>query len=692
MYSEMREYLRIHAKRRIIIYGKKDEAEAYLLDLADRYEFYYMDLEVENAESCGYLSLKQAAQMQIDFVLLVKQMIFRQDLFQKLLSFCKQYRTPMMDAKGRRIDLICESMEGYTYLTREELMGEIRTHACISFDIFDTLLMRKTTFPEDIWVLTEFEACKRGGNITDFAAKRRVAQEELGLTNPNIDEIYKNLSSKYNIPEETADFYKVLEIQMEENQLIVRQDMLEVYRNCVEMGKKIFLVTDMYLPAKIIEGILKKHGIDGYERIYVSCECKQLKIQGLLESYKAQQGENQFLHIGDHPVHDGVCAALAGMDYCLIPNPLTMAKKTLLGDIISQDCSFSERFVTGLLISKIMNSPFQKCWEDGKILIASEYEYGYVFCAALITKFVLWLANNLGGSDCDKVLFAARDGFILQQMYEMIRGAAGGDLPQPLYFYTSRKAAVMTGINNEAYINMIIQISEGMCPETIMKERFGLRQSEIKDYDVNIYEDSIHKYVWEHADSILKRSEEARRNYLRYMGNEELKIGKVYAFIDFVSSGTTQKSLMKMAPFDLTGFYMGWNGAENREEVQVSAMFDGETPYFMRHYKMVETFMTSQEPSLACFDEEGKPVFTDQDRTVKELAYVEAMQAACIDLLRELLTVQKWREINLREEFVDRIFAAKECAEIAMKDSVLSGLTLMDDWKQEKSLVEELDK
>ena len=47
-------------------------------------------------------------------------------------------------------------------------------------------------------------------------------------------------------------------------------------------------------------------------------------------------------------------------------------------------------------------------------------------------------------------------------------------VPEGIYFYTSRKAAVMTGINNEAFINMIIDISNGMPPKKMMRERFGL--------------------------------------------------------------------------------------------------------------------------------------------------------------------------------------------------------------------------
>lgn len=690
MYSEISKYLQENKKRKIVIFGSRDNCGDAFEGLRDIYDIYYMQF---GAEGEGYLSLAQAAQLRIDYIMLEDPMIFMQEDFQRLLAFCNRYNVPLMDVKGRRIDLICNNAAEYVYPSKERILHEIEIHSHISFDIFDTLLIRKTLFPEDIWILVEERAQKSGHAITDFVSKRTAAQDELGLSNPDIDDIYNNLCKKYQVQVEEAALYKELEIRTEHEMLTARQDMIDLLRKCLELGKKVYLVSDMYLPENVIREILEENGVVGYDDIYISCDRKLLKLQGLFEVYKEQQGEGRFLHIGDHTIYDGVCAALAGMDYCLVPSSLAMAKGTLLANAIANTASVSERLVLGAILSKVMDSPFKAGWHENKLVIDTEYEYGYMFCAALIVKFVLWMTSALNGGEYERVLFASRDGYVLKKMYEMIRDSDNQNcLPDSIYFYTSRKAAVMTNIKSEAYINMIIDISGDMRPESIMSERFGLRQEEIKEYDKDTYGDSIHKYVWEHVDSIFKRADEAKNNYFRYMGKAGLEIGKKYAFIDFVSSGTTQKSLMRIVPFDLEGLYMGWNGSENKEDVGVNAMFDRGTSYFMRHYKMVETFMSSQEPSLTCFDDMGNPVFSEQDRSAEELSYVSNMQAACIDLLRELLAIQNWEDINIREEFADQLFAAGDCAEMAVTDSVLHELTLMDDWKQEKSLVKELIK
>ena len=45
----------------------------------------------------------------------------------------------------------------------------------------------------------------------------------------------------------------------------------------------------------------------------------------------------------------------------------------------------------------------------------------------------------------------------------------------------------MTGINNEAFINMIIDISNGMPPKKMMRERFGLESRDILSYQEEFF-------------------------------------------------------------------------------------------------------------------------------------------------------------------------------------------------------------
>lgn len=672
--------------QKIVIYGLLKKADIWK-SLSPNFQIVQMDFEEQQG------SIEELRQFRPEAIVLVKQLIARQDIFNQLMEYCCDTGSFLCDLEGRDVTGVCEKAKRLSEekIDKKQLLDLVKKYDVVSFDIFDTLLMRKVLCPEDVFVLMEKRLQEEGNTIRNFKRKRIAAQEALGLSNPDIFEIYDKFQKKYKISKEQEERCIELEMQVESEVLVPRKEMIDVFLQCVADGKKVSLITDMYIPEELLVPILDKNGIVGYGEIYVSCEEKKLKLQGLFEKYKEEIIGDRYLHIGDHCIHDGICAGLAGMDYVLIPSGYSAARNTAFSKCIELAQTLEEHIMLGMVIAKIYNSPFLTISENGVIQLDKEYDYGYGFFAPFISKFAIWLFFSIKKENVDEILFASRDGYLMQKMYGMIREAYSDiSMPKGVYFYTSRKAAVMTGINNEAFINMIIDISLEMPPKKMMRERFGLDAKDILPYQEEKYGDSIHKYVWEHVQAIFKRSNLARKNYYKYMGNIGLNIGKKYAFMDFVSSGTSQKALARMVPFELSGFYAGWNGTEDKETVGVQAMFEQKETFFMRRFKIMETFITSQEPSVSCFDDEGKPVFTYQERTAKELEYVECMQRACIDFFREFLEIVLPEEQEITNEFADQIFACSESAEVCDKEAVLNNLTLMDDWKKKRNHIEQI--
>lgn len=688
MNISLKERLLNAEKKNVVVYGDSLD-KSLLKELAD-FQIYYMDLEIDMMESGKRgISLEQAAKYHVDTFILLKQLISRQDIFLQLLEYCKTYQADVYDRRGRNISESCiKAMETHC-CDENTLLQEIEKHIYISFDIFDTLLTRTVLLPEDVFEMVSQRMHKSGVKIKNFKEKRIKAQESLGLSNPNIYEIYDRLKKKYKIKDEIANLYRDMEITVETEVLIPRADMLEIYNKCIDLGKRVSLVSDMYLPVSVMEPILKRNGIENYEKIFISCDSKQLKLEGLLEIYKEQTAGEKYLHIGDHIIHDGICAELAGIDYCLVLSGFKMAKKTKLKECIQKAVSLEEHIILGIVIAKVFNSPFKNT--DNEIIkIDSDYEYGFAFCAPLITQFVLWLYRQIKESKFEDILFASRDGYLIQIMYNMLLNVRKDNtMPRGIYFYTSRKAAVMPCIDNEAYINMIIDISYDMPPQKMMKERFGLPENQVLKYDANKYK-IVHSYVWEHAQAIFKRANEAKINYFKYMGELNLRIGKKYAFMDFVSSGTCQKSLMKIVPFEIKGLYAGWNGDESKEKIGVSSLFEDKNTFFMKKYKIMETFMTSEEPSLSHFNKKGKPVFSKQDRSERELEYVRQMQQACIDFFKKFITEIEPEDKHISNDFIDSLFAMCDSVLVSKVESELNHLSLMDDWKQKRNKLNKL--
>lgn len=669
--------LREDKKMNVAIYGASMRRAG--VSRIEAQEFHVRELDLEINES----SLEET-----DAIILMRQLISHGDIFAMMLEHCRKKSADIYDLYGRKLNVICEAARACEFCTREALLQQIDDHDCISFDIFDTLLTRRVLSPEDVFDLVDRRLCDEGIKIRNFKEKRMKAQEGFGFANPSIEDIYARLCGRYKLPEEFADRCVNAELAVEASVLIPRQEMVEIYRYCIQSGKKVSLVTDMYIPGKQIESILKRNGIEGYSAIYVSCERKQLKLQGLLQFYRDETEGARYLHIGDHFIHDGICAALADIDYCLVANGKNLARRAGYDCCIEQACSLEEHIVLGMVIAKLFNSPFAVTGQGDKVYIYSDYEYAYAFCAPLISGYVKWLYGQIVNNDFDDILFAARDGYLIQRLYNILREKMGNlSLPQGIYFYTSRKAAVMPNINNEAYINMLIDMSLQMPPQKVMRERFGLAAKDILVYDEEKYGDSIHKYVWDHKDAIIARAETAKKNYFKYISTLQLQIGAKYAFMDFVSSGTSQKALDRMVPFDLYGLYAGWNGSETKESVGVQAYFDQVNSFFMRHYKIMETFMTSYEPSVSHFDKNGKPVFSRQDRSRKELEYVSSMQSAAEDFFCELLDISGdvFAEKSLIDnKFVDNLFSMSNRAIVVDESSALNHLRLMDDWRRKK--------
>ena len=89
--------------------------------------------------------------------------------------------------------------------TKEALLTRINEHEVISFDIFDTLLVRKVLTAEDVFNLVSERALREGMRLRNFREMRQNAQETLGLTNPDIYEIYDSFQQLTGVSDPVRD-------------------------------------------------------------------------------------------------------------------------------------------------------------------------------------------------------------------------------------------------------------------------------------------------------------------------------------------------------------------------------------------------------------------------------------------------------------------------------------------------------
>ena len=93
---------------------------------------------------------------------------------------------------------------------------------------------------------------------------------------------------------------KELEISLELEHITPRYDVVKLYKKLLKMGKKIDLISDMYLSKDTIVKILKKCGINDYRKLYLSNEQNMRKDSGELWDKYFSNNKEKTIHVGDN--------------------------------------------------------------------------------------------------------------------------------------------------------------------------------------------------------------------------------------------------------------------------------------------------------------------------------------------------------------------------------------------------------
>lgn len=450
----------------------------------------------------------------------------------------------------------CEYVLEKIYLTAKD-------YDIVCFDIFDTLITRSVEKPTDIFVVMQ-----RLYNIDDIRwSINRINAEIIARKkynkDVNIDEIYKCIDG---ISIYERNKIKEQEIKLENKVIIPRHDMVILYNRLKKNGKKIWLVSDMYLDRDIIANMLNKCGIYNYDKLIVSNKINMRKDTGDVWKYISKYISNKdlkLLHIGDNFKSDYVNPIKYGMKAILIGNSALYKKSNIIGCFIDhkQYNRLGDKIIKGLIYNKkIYNSPFNK--NNGLTLTCSLSDIGYIIFGPIIMCFAIWLYENFKNGKYDTIWFFAREGYYLKVFFDKISKLMNYDSRQKIhtrYFLTSRVAAATASFTNKE--DIIEYLHNGYFNGTIddlLIKRFAIDDINIEDNkiislprDINYVVDSINK----HIPYILDLSKKRRNNYIQYIkcnNDDHKKIGVV----DLGYSGTAQYYISRiMNNNNLTGFY-----------------------------------------------------------------------------------------------------------------------------------------
>ncbi len=193
-----------------------------------------------------------------------------------------------------------------------------RSCAVVSFDIFDTILWRRTPRPADVFGLVAARLRKSGKcpdwiSDADFRRLRitaesnaRTGEDALG-SEVSLFGIWRAMPLDL-FPDATLDELVRAEVDAEREFTEVDLDIAEVIRLAKEHGVPIALVSDTYFTEEQLDHLLDRPELEALKgaRIFRSHEHGVDKASGLWDVVLSDLGRRpeQVLHVGDNPVAD----------------------------------------------------------------------------------------------------------------------------------------------------------------------------------------------------------------------------------------------------------------------------------------------------------------------------------------------------------------------------------------------------
>lgn len=435
----------------------------------------------------------------------------------------------------------------------QELYSIINNYDVISFDVFDTLIKRNATSPEDTFrvVGKVFE-----NDVNKFYMQRVAAEKEarhkLEGNEIKLPEIYDFLNG-YSL-EERKELMR-LEVKIEKQICCAYRPMQEVYNWCIQHKKTVILISDMYLSRKCILELLEKCGYTKPKELYVSCEYGKNKSSGSIYSELKQNAvEKKWLHIGDSIKGDYIMARTNGMSSFLLDREITRPKffpKQMYYD------NPDKYLFYGYLKSFIQNHE-QKDFDD--------YErMGYEILGPMLTGFCTWLNRKFIGKHYEQVLFLARDSKIILETYKKLFGES----ERCKYFYISRKAAIAACVDllkNYDELHDLLLAKDSSTIKDLCKgcNIFGKNKKHFLDecsvqlntsvnYNCSFDKELVFKKAVKYSGHDCKNQRELLLDYLK----QEHAISD-FAIVDLGWEGRTQWALNRILPgTNIDGYYMG---------------------------------------------------------------------------------------------------------------------------------------
>lgn len=360
-----------------------------------------------------------------------------------------------------------------------------------SFDVFDTCVTRMHAYPRDLF----FDLGLRLAPATaDEAVRRRFARrfqrariraEKLAnwrsrphRENAGIFAIYDNLHYLMRLDKTSVELVEA-ELTLEEESIYPIAETVERIKELRHAGHRILFVSDMYIPAQLLEPILVRKGVmlKG-DKLYVSCDSGVTKHSGKLFAHVLKQealSGSDLLHTGDSrhaDIHNATVHSILSRHFSAAHLGKHEARiagaKPSRGPGASWLAGFSRR--CRISMRHALHEPEHPL--DGAI-------FGVI--VPFLLAYVQWVLDDAHRRGIERLYFVARDGEIL---FKIAKELNHEDMDLR-YLYGSRRAWLAPSITQERpeWKRLLVVPGNASAPQDIVA-RAGLdaaAQAKLRD-------------------------------------------------------------------------------------------------------------------------------------------------------------------------------------------------------------------
>ena len=549
----------------------------------------------------------------------------------------------------------------------------------VSFDIFDTLILRPFFIPCDMFSLLDqyFREISKNDTGINFS-KIRITCEQIARENLNnykqkkqditIDEIYNTIREKYRVDESILSKMKKKEIELELRFCYARKTGYELYKLAVDLGKKVICTSDMYLDIDTINKILKNNKYDKIERIFLSSECKLTKSTGDLFKLVISElniDNTKIIHIGDNYESDVVQAKKQGINVGHLKKATDVFYENRLEDVFIKDLPdwqdnragmnfLGIRTMMGIVANKYFDNPY-RTFNRESIFNGDPYLIGYYALGMHIFGVANWLIKDVIKKKYNNIVFMARDGYLPMKAYQLLKEIYK-EAPDESYLYVSRKALIPASILNsmDLYkLSEVININK-YTPRKVLKYISG-SIDENKNIEKileknNIKPDKTFKNIVDFNEFInivvknLFNESKNEKNLLKIKAYFNTFFNEKSCVFDIGYSARPEMYISKLLDISLDTYFININHEEAFEHAKIGNFnlnsFFNYKPTFTGNVR--ELVLSNTAPSCIGYNTESEfavPVFEKSNYEYKELTIINLMQKAALDFIEDLITI-----------------------------------------------------